>query len=275
MSSLKINQQLNGSLAVNATNHQTQKTMLDQSMHDSTPNKPDLFNFANNNSNPNTIDRKHKLTSDNNNTISGANHQASSIKSAQTKTAQANGNNCPNKLSYPFYVDDNFHQQYDKENLNSFYLYHQDPISYLPNYDNIPLGTMTSKFNTSDCGGMQPQCNKFHLSSCNLNNQLKSSNLISGQQFSNSLSNFDFSNPHQAHNCYNFNQPYTKMSTTMHPEVNGIGGYGSSSLMGSSFASNISLNGNTKPNQWKQRQCSRSGSSSSGTNSSSKRMIFG
>jgi hypothetical protein len=185
-----------------------------------------------------------------------------------------NGNSCQSKLAYPLIFCDD-HQLYDKE--NSFYLYHHEPASYLPNYDNVA----PTKYNTMDCGGqMLPlqqfnvPMSKFHASSCNLNNQFNSSNLINGHHFSNSLSNFNMMDPHQQiQNYYNFNPSFTQMPEAMRRSGgSGMpGAFGSSSIIGSSFASNISLNGTPKQQAnmpWKHRQCS-SRSSSSGTNSSS------
>lgn len=242
-------------------------------------NKPDLFNFANNN--PNIVECKTNFMSDG--TLGGKQQQQHQITSMPTTaTTQtdilSNGNNCQGKVPFPvFYCDDNYHPaSYDKENVNSFYLYHHEPASYLPNYDNISSNKIPDKYNTIDCGTGIPlqtyniPISKFHSSTCNLNNQFNSSNLINGHHFSNSLSNFNMLNPHQQlPNYYNFNPSFTQL-----PEgVNGIpGAFGSSSIMGSSFASNISLNGAPKSQQqnmpWKHRPSSRS--SSSGTNSSSK-----
>lgn len=188
-----------------------------------------------------------------------------------------NGNSCQSKLAYPVIFCGDDHQMYDKE--NSFYLYHHEPASYLPNYDNIA----STKYNTMDCGGGQmfplQQFNvpisKLHASSCNLNNQFNSSNLINGHHFSNSLSNFNMMDPHQQiQNYYNFNPSFTQLPEAMRRSGgSGVpGAFGSSSIIGSSFASNISLNGTPKQQAnmpWKHRQCS-SRSSSSGTNSSSK-----
>lgn len=192
----------------------------------------------------------------------------------------ANGNNCQSKLAYPLIFCDD-HQLYDKE--NSFYLYHHEPASYLPNYDNIS-SKYPDKYNTMDCAGqMFPlqhfniPISKVHASTCNLNNQFNSSNLINGHHFSNSLSNFNMIDPHQQiQNYYNFNPSFTQLPEAMRRSGGVVGGmpgaFGSSSIIGSSFASNISLNGTPKQQAnmpWKHRQCS-SRSSSSGTNSSSK-----
>lgn len=192
------------------------------------------------------------------------------------------GNNCPNKTPYPLYcVDDGFNQNCEKENINQMYLYHHDPLSYLPNYDNIS-NKLPDKYNTIDSSGVPLHYaphTKFHSSTCNLNSQLNSSNLNNVHHFSNSLNNFNLINPNQPMaNFYNFNPSYNQLHTQLTPDgmtnITGMhGAYGSSSIMGSTFASNISLNGNSKQNQnmpWKHRQCPSRGSSSSGTNSSSK-----
>lgn len=243
-------------------------------------NKPDLFNFANSTGVPSAMIEGVKscppVIDD------GSKHQPSM---AATKTPlhmdvnAANGNNCQSKLAYPLIFCDD-HQLYDKE--NSFYLYHHEPASYLPNYDNIP-SKYPDKYNTMDCAGqMLPlqhfniPISKLHASTCNLNNQFNSSNLINGHHFSNSLSNFNMMDPHQQiQNYYNFNPSFTQLPEEMR-RGGGVGGmpgaFGSSSIIGSSFASNVSLNGTPKQQAnmpWKHRQCS-SRSSSSGTNSSSK-----
>lgn len=230
--------------------------------------KPDLFNFA-------------------------TNPPIESVKSCQPMVddgqkahpepigVHTNGNNCQSKLAYPLIFCDD-HQLYDKE--NSFYLYHHEPASYLPNYDNIS-SKYPDKYNTMDCGSGQMlplqhfniPISKLHASTCNLNNQFNSSNLINGHHFSNSLSNFNMMDPHQQiQNYYNFNPSFTQLPEAMRRSggvVAGMpGAFGSSSIIGSSFASNISLNGTPKQQAnmpWKHRQCS-SRSSSSGTNSSSK-----
>jgi hypothetical protein len=240
--------------------------------------KPDLFNFANSSmiegvkGCPTMIDDNLK-------------HQQSMLPPTKTQIhpdisgVHANANNCQSKLAYPLMFCDD-HQMYDKE--NSFYLYHHEPASYLPNYDNIP-SKYPEKYNTMDCGGqMLPlqhfniPISKLHASTCNLNNQFNSSNLINGHHFSNSLNNFNMMDPHQQiQNYYNFNPSFTQLPEAMR-RSGGVGAmpgaFGSSSMMGSSFASNISLNGTPKQQAnmpWKHRQCS-SRSSSSGTNSSSK-----
>lgn len=208
------------------------------------------------------------------------------LKQQQTKTplqseisgVHVNGNNCQSKLPYPLIFCDD-HQMYDKE--NSFYLYHHEPAAFLPNYDNVS-SKYPEKYNTMECVGQQQMfpmqhfnavpISKLHASTCNLNNQFNSSNLINGHHFSTSLSNFNMMDPHQQiQNYYNFNPSFTQLPEAMR-RSGGVGAFGSSSIMGSSFASNISLNGTPKQNAnmpWKHRQCS-SRSSSSGTNSSSK-----
>lgn len=232
-------------------------------------NPPDLFNFANSggliegvNVCPTVIDDALK--------------QPKTPLHSESGGAHTNSNNCQSKLAYPLIFCDD-HQMYDKE--NSFYLYHHEPAAFLPNYDNIS-SKYPEKYN-ADCVSQQmfplQQFNavpisKLHASTCNLNNQFNSSNLINGHHFSNSLSNFNMMDPHQQiQNYYNFNPSFTQLPEAMR-RSGGVGGFGSSSIMGSSFASNISLNGTPKQNAnmpWKHRQCS-SRSSSSGTNSSSK-----
>lgn len=246
-------------------------------------NKPDLFNFANSSaptviegvkSCPPAIDESQKYQP--------SMAQMKSPNHPQPNGVHGNGNNCQQKLAYPMIFCDD-HQLYDKE--NSFYLYHHEPASYLPNYDNIS-SKYPDKYNAMDCPGqMFPlqhfniPISKLHASTCNLNNQFNSSNLINGHHFSNSLSNFNMMDPHQQiQNYYNFNPSFTQLPEAMR-RSGGVampGALGSSSIIGSSFASNISLNGTPK-NQanmpWKHRQCS-SRSSSSGTNSSSKLEAF-
>lgn len=239
-------------------------------------NKPDLFNFT---TTAAKAEHHNKLIGD---SISPNTIQTTDI------------NNPSKKVTYPLYYfdDGNYHPNCEKENINSLYLYHHEPMTYLPNYDNISAANkLADKYNTIDCSGvpapihynnsntMTTPHNKFHASTCNLNSQFNSSNLNNGHHFSNSLNNFNLINPHhQMPNFYNFNPSYNQLQTQLTPEgMTNLGGmpgaYGSSSIMGSSFASNISLNGTPKNSQnmpWKHRQCSSRGSSSSGTNSSSK-----
>lgn len=242
-------------------------------------NKPDLFNFANN-SVPTAIEGVKNcppMIDDN------MKHQQSTKTPLHPDLNGANGNSCQSKIAYPLIFCDD-HQLYDKE--NSFYLYHHEPASYLPNYDNIS-SKYPDKYNTMDCSGqMVPlqhfniPISKLHASTCNLNNQFNSSNLINGHHFSNSLSNFNMMDPHQQiQNYYNFNPSFTQLPEAMRRSGGAVAGmpgaFGSSSIIGSSFASNISLNGTPKQQAnmpWKHRNCS-SRSSSSGTNSSSKFLI--
>lgn len=237
-----------------------------------TPNKPDLFNFAQSSTMieeikgfPSTIDdtrKQQQLNGPSKNLIHFDNNSS-------------NENNCQSKLAYPvLFCDD--HQVFDKE--ISYYLCQHEPITQLPKYDNIASQHMDKYI---ECDGQiypQSHCNipisKFHASTCNLSNHFNPSNLINGHNFSNSLNNFNISDPHQrVQNYYNFNPSFTQMSESM--RRNGVGmpsAFGSSSINGSSFASNISLNGTPKQQAnmpWKHRNCS-SRSSSSGTNSSSK-----
>jgi hypothetical protein len=234
-------------------------------------NKPDLFNFTTNGNPTGMMDERMPAAKTNN-------------------PAEINANNCQSsKLAYPlFFCDDQSRQLYNPgpvvgtvggtlDEKNSVYFYHHEPPNYLPNYDNISV-KYPDKYSTmppigSECpAGVIPlqqfniPLSKVHASTCNLNNQLNSSNLISSHHFSNSLNNFNMMDA-QIQNYYNFNPSFTQL-----PSSRGGGGppYGSSSIIGSSFASNISLNGTPKnPNMpWKHRQCS-SRSSSSGTNSSS------
>lgn len=233
--------------------------------------KPDLFNFANNPAPDGGV--------------KGCPPSMDDVPKAHPDPVgvHTNGNNCQSKLAYPLIFCDD-HQLYDKE--NSFYLYHHEPASYLPNYDNISSSKYPEKYNTMDCGGggvggqMLPlqhfniPISKLHASTCNLNNQFNPSNLINGHHFSNSLSNFNMMDPHQQlQNYYNFNPSFTQLPEAMRRSAGlGVpGAFGSSSIIGSSFASNISLNGTPKQlanTPWKHRNCS-SRSSSSGTNSSS------
>jgi hypothetical protein len=277
---MSINQ--NSQLDFNRTNHigmmvtsggVQQPSQQQQQQSTQQQQKPDLFNFSNNPI-PAVID-------DNN-----VKHQQTSMASNKNAQIHDSGKNCQQKLTYPLILCDD-HQLYDKE--NSFYLYHHDPATYLPNYENLSTTKYPDKFSTMEChGGNGVQTfplqhfnipiSKMHASTCNLNNQFNSSNLINGHHFSNSLNNFHVMDPHaQIPNYYNFNPSFTQLPDTIHRSGNVIGGmpgaFGSSSIMGSSFASNISLNGTPKQQQanmsWKHRNCS-SRSSSSGTNSSSK-----
>lgn len=237
-------------------------------------NKPDLFNFATNNSSG-MIDERMP--------------PSSTVKT--NNPVEINANNCQSsKLAYPlFFCDDQNRQMYNVQGTggvgvgnidekNSVYFYHHEPPTYLPNYDNISskypdkYSTMPPTSGGVECpAGVYPlqhfniPISKVHASTCNLNNQFNSSNLISTHNFSNSLNNFNVMDA-QIQNYYNFNPSFTQL-----PSSRGGAPFGSSSIMGSSFASNISLNGTPKnPNMpWKHRQCS-SRSSSSGTNSSSK-----
>lgn len=241
-------------------------------------NKPDLFNFANNAMPSSVIEGVKSCPPVMDDT---AKHQQSMAPSTKTPLHMDvnGGNNCQSKVAYPLIFCDD-HQLYDKE--NSFYLYHHEPASYLPNYDNIS-SKYPDKYNTMDCSGQvfplqhfNIPISKLHASTCNLNNQFNSSNLINGHHFSTSLSNFNMMDPHQQiQSYYNFNPSFTQLPEAMR-RSGGVGGmpgaFGSSSIMGSSFASNISLNGTPKTQAnmpWKHRQGS-SRSSSSGTNSSSK-----
>jgi hypothetical protein len=235
-------------------------------------NKPDLFNFTTNTA---TV-----------NNINNSNSAAMMDERKTNNPAEINANNCQSsKLAYPlFFCDDQSRQlAYNAaaavgtmDEKNSVYFYHHEPPNYLPNYDD----NISAKYGTmppvgSECpAGVIPlqQFNmpltKVHASTCNLNNQLNSSNLISNHHFSNSLNNFNMMDT-QLQNYYNFNPSFTQL-----PSSRGGPPFGSSSMMGSSFASNISLNGTPKnPNMpWKHRQCS-SRSSSSGTNSSSECVV--
>lgn len=233
-------------------------------------NKPDLFNFT---TKANTIENQNQSK------LIGESIGPNTMQTDVNTTS----NNCPKKVTYPLYYfdDNNYHQNCEKENINSVYLYHHEPMAYLPNYDNISsTNKLSDKYNTIDCGGVPfhynvTPHNKFHASTCNLNSQFNSSNLSNGHHFSNSLNNFNLINPHQQMpNFYNYNPSYNQLQTQLTPDsMAGLpGAYGSSSMVGSSFASNISLNGTPKQSQnmpWKHRQCSSRGSSSSGTNSSS------
>lgn len=207
------------------------------------PNKPDLFNFAANNS-------------------------------VMMDEREISAKNCQSKLAYPLFFCDGDQQQQPEK--NSFYFFHHEPPNYLPNYDNIS----STKYpmvdncpaNTIPLQHFNIPTNKVqHASTCNLNNQFNPSNLISSQHFSNSLNNFNMIDT-QLQNYYNFNPSFTQLprGTTPTATAGGIATFGSSSIIGSSFASNISLNGTPKNANmpWKHRQCS-SRSSSSGTNSSS------
>lgn len=241
-------------------------------------NKPDLFNFANNPA-PTVIEgvKSCQPVIDD----SGKHQQSMTAQKVPLHMDMngANGNNCQSKLAYPLIFCDD-HQLYDKE--NSFYLYHHEPAAYLPNYDNVS-SKYPEKYATMDCAGQvfplqhfNIPISKIHASTCNLNNnQFNSSNLINGHHFSNSLSNFNMMDPHQQiQSYYNFNPSFTQLPESMRRSAGGVGpgAFGSSSIIGSSFASNISLNGTPKQQAnmpWKHRNCS-SRSSSSGTNSSSK-----
>lgn len=222
-------------------------------------NKPDLFNFASNV----------------NNSIG-----------MMMDEREISSNNCQsNKLAYPvFFCDDQQQQpsqqqqQQSQAEKSSFYFFHHEPPNYLPNYDNISstkYPIVDGKYNTMvECPAFPlqhfniPISKVQHASTCNLNNQFNSSNLINNHHLSNSLNNFNMIDT-QIQNYYNFNPSFTQLprGTTT---GSGVAPFGSSSIIGSSFASNISLNGTPKnPNMpWKHRQCS-SRSSSSGTNSSS------
>ncbi|KAG5676059.1 hypothetical protein PVAND_005913 [Polypedilum vanderplanki] len=233
-------------------------------------NKPDLFNFS---------------TTATNNNSTMMDERIASVKT--NNPVEINANNCQSsKIAYPLFFCDDQNRQlaYNPASVgvgsgldekNSVYFYHHEPPTYLPNYDNIST-KYPDKYSTmppigSECpAGVIPlqqfniPMSKVHASTCNLNNQLNSSNLISNHHFSNSLSNFNIMDT-QLQNYYNFNPSFTQL-----PSSRGGPPYGSSSIIGSSFASNISLNGTPKNQQnmpWKHRQCS-SRSSSSGTNSS-------
>lgn len=258
--------------------------------------KPDLFNFANS---------SNMIVPSSDENLKHHNPSMSTTKSlshAEINGTHANGNYCQAKniqQAYPVIFCENEgpqHQLYNDSGAvdkchkeNSFYLYHHDPTAYLPNYDNISSSQknilppiMIEKYNTMDCNaGMYPlqqfniPVSKLHASTCNLNNQFHSSNLNNGHNFSNSLSNFNMMDPNQQiQNYYNFNPSFTQLppdaicERTIPIHGGSIGAFGSSSIIGSTFASNISLNGTPKQ-PWKHRQGS-SRSSSSGTNSSSK-----
>lgn len=205
-------------------------------------NKPDLFNFA------------------------------SANNSVMMDEREISAKNCQSKLAYPLFFCEGDPQQQQAEK-NSFYFFHHEPPNCLPNYDNIS----STKYPMVDsCPGSTFPLQQFnipiskvqHASTCNLNNQFNASNLISSQHFSNSLNNFNMIDT-QLQNYYNFNPSFTQLPRGTTP-AGGIATFGSSSIIGSSFASNISLNGTPKNANmpWKHRQCS-SRSSSSGTNSSS------
>jgi hypothetical protein len=203
-------------------------------------NKPDLFNFAANNS-------------------------------VMMDEREISAKNCQSKLTYPLFFCDDQQAQAEK---NSVYFFHHEPPNYLPNYDNISSTKYPMVDNcTASTFPLQhfniPISKVQHASTCNLNNQFNSSNLISSQHFSNSLNNFNMIDT-QLQNYYNFNPSFTQLPRGATPTAGGIATFGSSSIIGSSFASNISLNGTPKNANmpWKHRQCS-SRSSSSGTNSSS------
>lgn len=204
-------------------------------------NKPDLFNFAANNS-------------------------------VMMDEREISAKNCQSKLAYPLFFCDG-DQQPSQVEKSSFYFFHHEPPNYLPNYDNISSNKYSMVNNcTASTFPLQhfniPISKVQHASTCNLNNQFNSSNLISSQHFSSSLNNFNVIDT-QLQNYYNFNPSFTQLPRGTTP-TGGIATFGSSSIIGSSFASNISLNGTPKNANmpWKHRQCS-SRSSSSGTNSSS------
>lgn len=218
-------------------------------------NKPDLFNFAANT----------------NNSVG-----------MMMDEREISANNCQStKLAYPvFYCEDP--QQQQQQEKNSVYFFHHEPPNYLPNYDNVSSTKypVDGKYNTMvECPAFPlqhfniPISKVQHASTCNLNNQFNSSNLINNHHLSNSLNNFNMIDT-QIQNYYNFNPSFTQLprGTTT---GSGVAPFGSSSIIGSSFASNISLNGTPKnPNMpWKHRQCS-SRSSSSGTNSSSEYILL-
>lgn len=231
-------------------------------------NKPDLFNFASN---------------ANNNSVG-----------MMMDEREISANNCQStKLAYPlFFCDEQQQQQQQQQSClqqqppfdsekNSFYFFHHEQPNYLPNYDNISSKYPDDgKYNTmGDCPAFPlqhfniPISKVQHASTCNLNNQFNSSNLINNHHFSNSLNNFNMIDT-QIQNYYNFNPSFTQLARTT-TTGSGVAPFGSSSIIGSSFASNISLNGTPKnPNMpWKHRQCS-SRSSSSGTNSSSEFSLY-
>jgi hypothetical protein len=223
-------------------------------------NKPDLFNFASN-----------------------ANNSVGMMMDEREISA----NNCQSaKLAYPLFFCDEQQQQKQschqqlppfESEKSSFYFFHHEQPNYLPNYDNISSKYPDDvKYNTMvDCPSYPlqhfniPISKVQHASTCNLNNQFNSSNLINNHNFSNSLNNFNMIDT-QIQNYYNFNPSFTQLARGTTTTGSGVAPFGSSSIIGSSFASNISLNGTPKnPNMpWKHRQCS-SRSSSSGTNSSS------
>jgi hypothetical protein len=232
-------------------------------------NKPDLFNFTANNN----------INNNNSNSMMDDARIAASVKASNLAEINANTNSCQSsKLAYPlFFCDDQNRQLYGASNdeKNSVYFYHHEPPTYLPNYDNIS-SKYPDKYSTmppppTECGAniiplqhFNIPISKVHASTCNLNNQFNSSNLINSHHFSNSLNNFNMMDT-QIQSYYNFNPSFTQL-----PRSGGPAPFGSSSIIGSSFASNISLNGTPKNQNmpWKHRQCS-SRSSSSGTNSSS------
>jgi hypothetical protein len=177
-----------------------------------------------------------------------------------------------NKMSFSYYDYNNQEpkvfsyerRNYDDEN----YFYKYEPPLYVQNYDNSSSVCAEKCNMKSECstGKLSSQninmpISKVHVSTCNLNNQFSSSNLMNSHNFSNSLNNFNMMNKH-LQNYYNYNSSFTQLPQN-------VTHFGSSSLIDSSFASNISLNGTPKNSNmpWKHRQCS---SSSSGTNSSSK-----
>lgn len=279
-SSITKHQQTNNTAANSAINQNPSVEFMRPSLSTLPLNKPDLFNFANG-SVPTMIEGVKSCPPVIDDNMKHQKSMAPTKTPLHTDINGANGNSCQSKqLAYPLILCED-HQLYDKE--NSFYLYHHEPASYLPNYDNIS-SKYPDKYNTMDCAGqMFPlqhfniPISKLHASTCNLNNQFNSSNLINGHHFSNSLSNFNMMDPHQQiQNYYNFNPSFATQLPEAMRRSGGVGGmpgaFGSSSMIGSSFASNISLNGTPKQQAnmpWKHRNCS-SRSSSSGTNSSSK-----
>lgn len=228
--------------AINQTEFASSTRPLTQQPPTLNANKPDLFNFAANNS-------------------------------VMIDEREISAKNCQSKLAYPLFFCDSDQQQAEK---NSFYFFHHEPPNYLPNYDNISSTKYPMVENcTIPLQHFNIPISKVHASTCNLNNQFSNqSNLISSQHFSNSLNNFNMIDT-QLQNYYNFNPSFTQLPRGTTPTA-GIATFGSSSIIGSSFASNISLNGTPKNANmpWKHRQCS-SRSSSSGTNSSSKYYFIG
>jgi len=184
------------------------------------------------------------------------------------------------KNEQEFHENENYHSAYRddvcKDN-ESLYFYHHEP-PYIPSFDNLSYET---KFNT--IGPISKSiynnhaqyidnisCNKYHISTCNLNKFTNSSNLLNDRCFSHSLSNFNLAHAH--HNQFS-TMPYGQYHSIVGgvPDATIIGGpYNHKATSGHLIPKAQYRDFHSGTPTWRHRQYSSRGSSSSGNSSSRK-----